>query len=101
MTRKYTLEIYSPGECENDGVLVSLDSDVAPLPIATGDLLNLRSFEGACERAGTKLVRVINVEHLLWGPQGQNTWSTHKIMIYTTSVTDDLVTRVPGYPHSK
>lgn len=97
---RYYVEIYGPGQCEDPPIL-SLESDVLPMPISTGDLINLRAYGHALQGAGTSLLQVIKIEHFFWdGKARDNAWEGHKIMVFTTAVPDAPESRIPGYPHA-
>lgn len=78
-SKKYTYEIYIPGS--TDDVWVVFYSDTPFIPLHRGDLLNPGLWEGS--QSPMKILRVLNVEHLLWE---SDSIVKQKVMIYSEEV---------------
>ncbi len=77
---KYILEIYLPGSVGD--VMFTVESESPFMTITAGDLLNPSVWETAYEDQGTKLLRIVRLEHIIWDIRGPN----HKICVFTEAV---------------
>ena len=91
---QYQLEICRPGNSESGADIKVFSAPMAFLPIRVGDLINTKTWEEDVER---RLLRVVNVEHLISentavgiDPAGR---ITHRVILYTESVPDTAETR--------
>ena len=94
---EYRLEIYSPGDYDR-GDCIKMFITTAPfLPLHAGDLLNASNWE----RTGSKLLRVLNVEHLIAEKSAEGIDPSgkiiHRVLIYTEGVADSAQTRYESY----
>lgn len=82
---EYILEIYEPG-CTED-VCIVFNSSNPFIAINVGDILNPTTWPNA--ESAKDVLRVVNVEHLLWEINGD---IKQKILIFTEAVqnTEDL-----------
>ena len=92
---EYRLEIHRPGSCEDQECLKIFTSAAPFLPLRIGDLLNASEWDG--NGSGWKLLRVSNVEHVIFekpsagiDPSGG---IIHRALIYTEKVADNAQTR--------
>jgi hypothetical protein len=85
----YVLEVYEPGT--TDTVRETFQTSSPFLAIHTGDFINLGLRPNS--QAPAKVLRVTNVEQLVWGKEAA-TW--HKLMVFTEEVTREL--RLPTTP---
>jgi hypothetical protein len=92
---EYRLEIHRPSSCDHQECLKIFTSAAPFLPLRIGDLLNASAWDG--DASGWKLLRVLNVEHVISektnggiDPSGR---IIHRALIYTESVADDNQTR--------
>ena len=92
---EYRLEIYRPGSSENDDCLKVFVSNAPFLPLRVGDLLNASTWVE--DGSGSRLLRVLNVEHLIseksGGGIGSSGRTIHRALIYTESMADTAETR--------
>jgi len=75
----YSLEIYEPGSTES--CWVSFQSDSPFMAINRNDIIEPNLWPGS--RAPQTVLRVVNVEHILWEASGI---SKHKVLVYTEEV---------------
>jgi hypothetical protein len=91
---EYQLEIYRLGTSDSDDCIKTFTSSAPFLPLRVGDLLNAASWDK--NGSGMKLLRVLNVEHLISeksrgiDPSGG---IIHRALIYTEMVPDNAGTR--------
>jgi hypothetical protein len=92
---EYRLEIHRPGSCDDQECLKIFISAAPFLPLRIGDLLNASEWDG--DASGWKLLRVLNVEHVIFekpsagiDPSGG---IIHRALIYTEKVADNAQTR--------
>lgn len=90
---EYQLEIFSPGEYDKGDCIKVFTSTAPFLPLRAGDLLNA-SIWG---RSESKLLRVLNVEHVIVEKSGGGIDPSgriiHRALIYTEGVADSAQTR--------
>jgi hypothetical protein len=86
--KAYGLEIYEPDATET--VVISLESDQPFQTISRGDLVN-QGFLVEGGSGGTPLLRVVNVEHIVWVTNGA---IKHKVCVYTAEVESSNKTRL-------
>jgi hypothetical protein len=95
MNMEYQLEIYRPGSCDKQGCIKVFTSAPPFLPIRVGDLLNAATW--GKDASDWKLLRVLNVEHLIseksGGGIGSSGRTIHRALIYTESMADTAETR--------
>lgn len=85
---KYALEIYEPDSV--DDLVVSWEAE-QPFPTFTrGDLIN-QGFLITGGGPSSPLLRVLNVEHIIWSHQGG---IKHKLCVYTTEAESNEETRL-------
>jgi len=60
---QYRLEIHRPGSCDDQECLKIFTSTAPFLPLRIGDLLNTSAWDR--DASGWKLLRVLNVEHVI------------------------------------
>jgi len=91
---EYRLEIHRPGSCDDQECLKIFISAAPFLPLRIGDLLNASEWDG--DASGWKLLRVLNVEHVIFekpsagiDPSG----GIIRALIYTEKVADNAQTR--------
>src|SRR6266849_3337414 len=60
---EYRLEIHRPGSCDDQECLKIFTSAAPFLPLRIGDLLNASAWDR--DASGWKLLRVVNVEHVI------------------------------------
>jgi hypothetical protein len=75
----FTLEIYEPGSA--DDIWIVFESSTPFMSINRGDILNPAFFSNS--QSPMKVLRVINVEHILWEVDGN---VMQKILIFTEEV---------------
>jgi hypothetical protein len=96
---EYRLEIYRPGSSENDDCLKVFVSNAPFLPLRVGDLLNASTWGE--DGSGSRLLRVLNVEHLISEKSGGGIDPSgkiiHRALIYTERVADIAETRHQPY----
>ena len=92
---QYRLEIHRPGSCDDQECLKIFTSTAPFLPLRIGDLLNTSAWDR--DASGWKLLRVLNVEHVISekpsagiDPSGG---IIHRALIYTEKVADNAQTR--------
>jgi len=92
---EYRLEIHRPGSCDHQECLKIFTSTAPFLPLRVGDLLNASAWDR--DASGWKLLRVLNVEHVISekpsagiDPSGG---IIHRALIYTEKVADNAQTR--------
>jgi hypothetical protein len=82
---EYQLEIYRPGSCDEDGRIKVFTSAAPFLPIRVGDLLNAATW--GKDASEWKLLRVLNVEHLISEKSGggidPSGRTIHRALVYT------------------
>ena len=92
---EYRLEIYRPGSCDIHDCIKVFTSAAPFLPLRVGDLLNAAALEA--EGSASKLLRVVNVEHLIADKPGggidPSGRTIHRALVYTESVADTAETR--------
>jgi hypothetical protein len=92
---EYRLEIYRPGSCDNHGCIKVFTSAAPFLPIRVGDLLNATTW--GKDSSEWKLLRVLNVEHLIFEKSGggidPSGRTVHQALVYTERVPDTVETR--------
>ena len=98
---EYQLEIYRPGSCDGHGCIKVFTSAAPFLPICVGDLLNAATW--GKDASDWKLLRVLNVEHLISDKPGggidPSGRTIHRALVYTETVADTAETRqhTPGH----
>lgn len=85
---QYILEIYEPGSTHD--AFMSFESSRPFQAISLGDLINPRAW--LVERDPGPLLRVVGVEHMLFGKFGSD--PKHKVCIFTAAATDDSASRL-------
>ena len=92
---EYRLEIHRPGSCDDQECLKIFTSTAPFLPLRIGDLLNASEWDR--DASGWKLLRVLNVEHVISekpsagiDPSGG---IIHRALIYTEKVADNAQAR--------
>ncbi len=78
-TTEYILEVYQPGSA--DDVWITFSSFTPFMPINRGDILNPGVWPESS--SPMKVLRVINVEHIIWEAKEQ---IKHKVLIFTEEV---------------
>lgn len=84
--KKYQIEIYLPGSKLD--VLMSFESKEPFMSINKGEILN-PAFFPSYENNPDKLLKVTQVEHILWQHNEQED-PTQKILIYTEEVDNKI-----------
>ena len=87
--KKYELEIYEP-ESKSD-VLVSFESTTPFMGISKGEVLN-PAFFSAYNKNPEKVLKVTQVEHVLWQHEGQEE-PKQKILIFTQELDNNSESR--------
>jgi hypothetical protein len=92
---EYQLEIYRPGSCDEGGLIKVFTSAAPFLPIRVGDLLNAATW--GQDASEWKLLRVLNVEHLISEKSGggidPSGRTTHRALVYTERMVDTAEAR--------
>jgi hypothetical protein len=90
---EYQLEIHLPGDYDKGDYIKMFTSTAPFLPLRAGDLLDASSWG----RTGSKLLRVLNVEHVIEEKPGGGIDPSgkiiHRALIYTEGVVDSTQTR--------
>jgi hypothetical protein len=92
---EYQLEIYRSGHFEDRGCSKVFTSTAPFMPVRVGDLLNATNWgENA---SGSKLLRVLNVEHCIsekaYGGIDPSGSIVHRVLIYTEATSGPAQTR--------
>lgn len=101
MSKKYSLDIYLPGNPGYD-VACHIESDDPFLPIQKGDIINPRTWSShyssllktsynESERKYGIVLRVTGIEHFIM--QNEGGFSQHKLGIFTEAIDDIPETR--------
>jgi hypothetical protein len=92
---EYQLEIYRPGSCDEDACIRVFTSAAPFLPIHVGDLLDAATW--GKDASEWKLLRVLNVEHLISEKSGggidPSGRAIHRALVYTERTADTAETR--------
>jgi len=92
---EYRLEIHRPGSCDDQECLKIFISTAPFLPLRIGDLLNASEWDR--DASGWKLLRVLNVEHVISEKSSAGIDPSggiiHRALIYTERVADNAQTR--------
>ncbi len=92
---EYQLQIYGPGGAGSQGCIKVFTSAAPFLPLRAGDLLNAAAL--VTDGSEAKLLRVVNVEHLISDKPGggidPSGRTVHRVLVYTETVTDTAETR--------
>lgn len=86
MSKKYALEIYSPGSIED--VETYFESDTPFMSINVGDIINSRLWAKTLDEG--VVLRVMKLEHFIWSAEDI---TKHKIGVITEVVEDKKDTR--------
>jgi len=90
---EYQLKIYSPRGYDKEDCIKMFTSTAPFLPLRTGDFLNASDWDPT----GPKLLRVLNVEHVIVEKSGGGIDPSgriiHRALIYTEGVADSAQTR--------
>jgi len=76
---QYEIEIYEPNSA--DDVWAVFDSSTPFMTISKGDILNPGTWSNS--QSPMKVLRVINVEHVIWESGAK---VTHKLLVFTEEV---------------
>lgn len=88
--KKYILEIYAPNN--TDDVVGYFESSTPFCSLQKGELLNPAFYNSYTDNPGT-IMKIINVEHIIWQHEGQPE-PTQKLCVFTTAVQNTAEVRI-------